>query len=104
MELSLAVTKLSALAGERWDAEQQEKDRCHQAVLEVQWELGLQKVSRSNKRVRHDEFLSTLSRLIDQKPQLGGGRLSGSSLEIADSSQYCHLSDDGSLVIPHNWR
>lgn len=104
-ELSLAVSKLSILAGERWDAEQQKKDQCRQAVREVQFKLGLQKVSRSNKSVRHEDFFSALSRLIDQKPQLelGEESLSGSSLEIAVSGQFCRLSDDGSLVIPHNW-
>ena len=30
--------------------------------------------------------------------------LAGNSLGIAASGHFCHLGDDGSLVIPHDWR
>mmetsp|Transcript_5236 Transcript_5236/g.10064 ORF Transcript_5236/g.10064 Transcript_5236/m.10064 type:complete len:522 (-) Transcript_5236:19-1584(-) len=102
-ELIVAVSKFSTLAEERLGEEQQKKDRCREAVQEVQWKLGLQKVSRTNERVRREDFLSALSRLIDHESQLEEGGLSGSNLQISTSGQFCHLSDDGSLVIPHNW-
>jgi hypothetical protein len=94
---------LSTLAEERWDREQQEKDRCRQAVHQVQWEFGLQKVFRHSELVSHDDFLNALIRILDEKSKLRGS-LAGSSLGIAASGQFCHLSDDGSLIIPHNWK
>jgi hypothetical protein len=103
-ELISAVTNFSLLAGERHDAEEQEKVKCRKAVEEVQWELGLQKVSRSNQRVCRKDFFSALSRLLDHKPRLVEGCLSGASLRVEPSGQFCHLSDDGTIVIPHNWR
>jgi hypothetical protein len=103
-ELISAITKMSVLAGERHDAEQQHRENCRKAVEEVQWELGLQKVSRSNGRVRYQDFLGALSRLLDQKPRLVDGCLSGASLRVASSGQFCHLSDDGAIIIPHDWR
>jgi hypothetical protein len=102
-QLNLEISKLSTLAEERWDREQQEKDRCRQAVHQVQWEFGLQKVFRHSELVSHDDFLNALIRLLDQKSKLRGS-LAGSSLGIAASGQFCHLSDDGSLIIPHNWK
>eukprot|EP00536_Pseudo-nitzschia_multiseries_P007216 jgi/Psemu1/256056/estExt_Genewise1Plus.C_1660083 len=102
-ELISVVSRLSELAEERWDAEQQKKDECREAVEEAQWKLGLQKITRTNERVRREDFLSSLSRLMGHEDQLGEGRLSGSNLKISTSGQFCHLSDDGSLVIPHNW-
>jgi hypothetical protein len=103
-ELISVVTNFSLLVGERDDAEEQEKMKCRKAVEAVQWELGLQKVSRSNQRVCRKDFLSALSRLLDHQPRLSEGCLSGASLRVEPSGQFCHLSDDGAIVIPHNWR
>ena len=102
-QLSLVISKLSSLAEERWDREQQEKDRCRQAVHQVQLEFGLHKVFRHSELVSHDDFMNALVRLLDQKSKLRES-LAGSSLGIAASGQFCHLSDDGSLIIPHNWK
>ncbi|VEU33509.1 unnamed protein product [Pseudo-nitzschia multistriata] len=101
-DLTLSVSKLSGLAKERWDVEQEKKHKCREAIEQVQWKFGLQKVSRSNERVRWEDFLSALSRLIDHETQLEEGELAGSNLQISTNG-HCHLSDDGSLVIPHNW-
>mmetsp|Transcript_48895 Transcript_48895/g.55386 ORF Transcript_48895/g.55386 Transcript_48895/m.55386 type:complete len:519 (-) Transcript_48895:122-1678(-) len=102
-QLSLEISKLSILAEERWQAEQKEKDRSRQAIHQVQLELGVQNVFRHNELVSHHDFLNALTRLLNQKSKLGG-ILSGSSLRITVSGQFCHVSDDGSFIIPHNWK
>merc|ERR1712238_575105 len=102
-QLILEISKLSILAEKRWQAEQKEKDRSRQAIHQVQLELGVQNVFRHNELVPYNDFLNALTRLLDQKSKLGG-ILSGSSLRITASGQFCHLSDDGSFIIPHNWK
>ncbi len=98
------VTKLSRLAGERQDSEKREKEEYRKVIEEVQWELGIQSVSRHDKRVSSKEFSNALSRLLHNKSRFDPGSLSGASLRVASSGQFCHLSDDGAFVIPHNWR
>ena len=104
-QLISTVTRLSTLAGERQDSEQREKEKCQKAIEEVQWELGLQTVSRHDNRVSREDFYDALSRLLRDKSRFEeGGRLSGASLRVASNGQFCHLADDGALVIPHNWK
>jgi len=103
-KLIRAVSNLSLSAGERRDAEEEEEKRCQEAIQEVQWKFGLQKVSRSNNRVCRKDYFSALYRLINTKSQVVEEYLSGSSIEIGTSSQLCHLSDDGGFIIPHDWR
>ena len=103
-DLVSTVAKLSSLAGERQEAEQHEKETCRKAIEEVQWELGLQNVSRHDRRVPRKDFSNALSRLLDQKSRFDEGSLSGASLRVASSGQFCHLSDDGALVVPQDWR
>jgi len=102
-QLRFEISKLSILAEERWQVEQKEKDRSRQAIHQVQLELGVQHISRHSELVLHNDFLNALTRLLDQKSKLRGN-LSGSSLRITVSGQFCHLSDDGSFIIPHNWK
>lgn len=101
-ELSGIVSKLSSSAHERWLVEQQEQKQCREAIGQAKYELGLQKIYRFGTMVKHHQYLDAMSRLLDQSSQLKG-RLSGQSLGIAGAGHFCHLSDDGSLVVPHNW-
>jgi hypothetical protein len=85
-------------------AESQRKVRCHETIDRAQWQLGLQKVYHT-KLVRADEVIDCLGRLlaVDQREQIKRS-LAGSSLGIAGRGQFCHLGDDGSVVIPWDWR
>ena len=103
-DLISTVTRLSGLAAERREAEDKEKERCRKAIEAVQWEFGLQKVSRHDGRVTRKDFSNALLRLLEDKSRLEDSRLSGASLRVASSGQFCHLSDDGALVIPHDWK
>jgi len=101
-----AVSRLASQAKQKSVRDKEEQQRCKDAVGQIQWELGLQKVYRTGV-VSHSQFLDCLSRMLlleDEKPKMRLKSLAGNSLGIASSGQFCHLSDDGSVVIPHDWR
>jgi len=102
-EINLAVRNLFSLARERHDAEQHENDKCREAVAKIQWKLGLQNITRSSERVCYKDFFNALSRLLNSRSLFNEECLSGASLRVASNGQYCHLADDGALVIPHDW-
>ena len=80
-----------------------ERQQCKRAVNQTQNELGLEKVFRTTQLVSNDEFLTSLSRMLQHRLQLRSW-LSGYSVGIAGSGNFCHLGDDGSVIIPHDWR
>lgn len=102
-----AISRLGPLARDKHAKHRGQLERCKEAIHQAQWQLGVQKVTRS--RVSHDEFLSCLGRLLAASQQVDASsllqmRLGGNSLSIAGTGHFCHLADDGSLVIPHNWQ
>lgn len=100
-DLIQAVAALAEPARAQLLQERETLRRCSEVTNEAQWTLGLQNIYRKGV-VQHDEFLYSLSRLLTRSPDLGQ-KLSGCSLGIAGSGHFCHLGDDGSLVIPHDW-
>ena len=52
--------------------------------------------------VSQHDFFHSLSRLLEQQDKLRSF-LSGYSLRIVGTGQFCHLADDGSFVVPHDW-
>lgn len=106
-DVQAAVARFGGQARERRDEYVKEQARCKQAIHQMQWEFGLQRVYKQ-KTVDLSQFLECLSRILlvsenDQRQQLQV-ELAGNSLGIASSGHFCHLSDDGSLVIPYDWR
>jgi hypothetical protein len=97
-----AITRMSQSARDCRLREREEQERCDEAIRQIQWELGLQRVYRTG-IVSHSQFAGALSRLLEHRLKLKGC-LSGLSLGIAGSGQFCHLGDDGSVIIPFNWR
>ena len=100
-EIKQSITRNSQCAQRRLRQEKEEQALCKEAIHQIQWELGLQKVYRSG-IVSHEQFIGALYRMLDQKVELKGW-LPGSSIGIASNGQFCHIGDDGSLIIPHNW-
>lgn len=100
-ELEDTLARLSQSAQDRWQVEQEYIARCKQAIQQLQWELGVQKVFRTGV-VPRNEFLNAISRLLEQTSSLNG-QISGHALGIAGAGQFCSISDDGSLIVPFNW-
>ena len=109
-QLDTAVRTLASRAQQRSAEEQRLRDACRSITQQVQTELGIAKIFRhQGGRVSHAEFIQSLSRILalhhnrnsSNTTMLWSGRIA--SLGIAIGSQACHLSDDGSVIIPHNW-
>jgi hypothetical protein len=104
VEVRHAIERHVHVARELSEKHDQDLKRCRVAIQQAQWQLGLQEVHRTGV-VSHDEFLDCMERLLDVSStatELKNG-LGGKSLRIAGAGHFCHLADDGSLVIPHNW-
>lgn len=102
--IARAISTFSGEAAERVQAEEERKHDCRETMDRAQWELGLQKVYHT-KLVKSEQIMECLVRLLamEQRDQLKRN-LAGNSLGIASSGQFCHLGDDGSVVIPWDWR
>jgi Domain of unknown function (DUF4461) len=100
-------------------------ETCSQIVAQLQYRLGLSRVYRATSRVPATDYLGALSRLLNlavttnpasskatvessgspNDVQLLLQRtMAGNSIGIAASGHFCHLGDDGSFVIPHDWK
>ena len=102
--IARAIAKHSLEATERVKAEGRRRQRCRETIDRAQWELGLQKVYHT-RLVRSEQIVECLARLLamKQREQLKQN-LAGNSLGIAGSGHFCHVGDDGSVVIPWDWR
>jgi hypothetical protein len=100
-EVAQTIGRLSPRARDVTRQAEEERQLCREAIHQIQWELGLQKVYRTT-WVNNEEFLAALSRLLEQRMNLKLW-MAGHAVGIAGSGHFCHLSDDGSLMIPHNW-
>lgn len=69
-------------------------------IQQAQSQLGLQQVYTT---AAHADFVKSIQRLLVETDESMQQRLGGNALGIAASDRFCHLADDGSLVIPHNW-
>lgn len=80
----------------------------HAAVQSALWQLGLHKVYRTAtpRVITHEQWTSSLQRLLATAAaaEQWKSHFSGNSLGFAAAGQFCHLADDGSLVIPHDWK
>lgn len=105
-QISRAISKHSLEASERVQAEAERKLKCRETIDRAQWELGLLRVHAHTKLVQSEQINECLVRLLamDQERDQLKRNLAGNSLGIAASGQFCHLGDDGSVVIPWDWR
>lgn len=84
-----------------------EVERSKEVILRTQNQLGLSRVYHEAKStVTLEQIIECLTRLmksevIEQRETM---KLAGQSLGVTGSGHYCHLSDDGSVVIPWDWR
>lgn len=101
-DLRKAIARLAHDAQDRMKQEKEYKEQCKEMTRQIQYGLGLQRVFR-NGVVTQKEFLISLGRLLEESSSLGNS-LSGFSLGIGTSGKFCHLGDDGSVIVPYDWR
>ncbi|GAX22183.1 hypothetical protein FisN_19Lh243 [Fistulifera solaris] len=95
-----AMTELSPVARQRRDEHEVFREQQKEWIQQAQYQLGLQHVYATG-TVSFTDFNTSLERLIVNGQV--GQHLAGHSLGITGADRFCHLADDGSLVIPHNW-
>lgn len=132
-EIQLALSMLATEAHKRRDQVCQTEERCKEIMVTVQQELGLERIYRAGpSKVSGEQLFGCLSYLLQRTSTLKTRAmtkiretmtgeidlqkvweeeveelrdlLAGKSLGIIASGHFCHLGDDGSLVIPWDCR
>ena len=104
-----AIQRLSPSARNQVMVENAHIKHGDEIILNIKWQLGLQKIYRTGGFVTHTEFVDSLTRFRmllaqqRQQQQILFQPFTDNSLGIAPMGQSCQLADDGSVVIPHNW-
>ena len=102
-----AISRLSDKARRHKEQQATKRQECRGLMNQAQWQLGLNKVYQVGNTVTTQQVADSILRLLSAETavrELMKNRLAGNSLGIAGSGQFCHLGDDGSLVIPWDWR
>jgi hypothetical protein len=95
-----ALIELSSIARQRRDEHELLHEQQQEWIQQAQYQFGLQHIYATG-TVSSTDFNASLERLVVNGHV--GQHLGGHSLGITGSDRFCHLADDGSLVIPHNW-
>lgn len=95
-----SVSKLLSEAREKLMQARHDKEKSKQAMTRVVRECGVQRVRRG-KIVQVEEFVEALMRLLQHEERR---RFVGTSIGIVGKGHSCHLGDDGSLMIPWDWK
>lgn len=98
-----AVSTLQPKARAKLSQSRLDKATAQVTSQQMQLEFGLARVHCS-KIVNVDQFVGALVRLLQLEEQEELKRkLAGNSLGIIGTGQFCHLGDDGSLLVPWDW-
>lgn len=106
-----SVSRLTADASRAHEQERSKETECKERIDVARVAYGLRAVTRAKglgSKATTDQVLDCLGRLLSMdvgKPREEmRARLAGNSLGIAGSGRFCHLGDDGSIVVPWDWR
>ena len=103
VQVRAAIDRLRPVATERVVRSHEERDRCHDLARQVTWLLGLSRLEyRTTGILQPTDVRSSLTRLVRESDRFKSG-LAGQHVGIVASGQFCHLGDDGSVKIPHDW-
>jgi hypothetical protein len=100
VECKGAVETLSLEANRRGQLFKEEKALSRQAARQAQQCLGLERVFFDDRTLSPHDFRQSLGRLVAKSDEYN---MVGHLLEIVATDHFCHIADDGALVIPHNW-
>eukprot|EP00977_Amphora_coffeiformis_P008062 scaffold1803_cov92-Amphora_coffeaeformis.AAC.85 len=98
-----AISRLRPVAAEKVADSQAERNRCSDLAQQATWLLGLSRLDyRATGLLQPTDVRLSLSRLVQESDRFKHG-LAGQHVGIVASGQFCHLGDDGSVKIPHDW-
>ena len=117
------LVRLAPTARERQTRYQAQKDKYRIVAQDIQSQLGLSRPVHATGVVTLDDYWASLQRLqthlsssssSSSSPttpttawtwqQILQQGLAGNALSITGSGHFCHLGDDGSVIIPHDWK
>jgi hypothetical protein len=105
--VTAAINKLSSRARDQEKSYISERKQCNDVIHRLQWELGIERVYKT-RTVQVTEFLECLTRIVMAQENEHGHalttKLTGNALGVASTGAFCHLADDGAVVIPVDWR
>lgn len=102
-----SIRSKRAEAQEKVQDEIMKLDKIKELKSLVQYKFGMGKISKGRIGVSTDEFLSCLMTLLNLPEETSSRArtfIQGNSLEIIGSGRSCQIGDDGSILIPHDWR
>lgn len=98
-----AIERLRPMATQQVADSQAERSQCRHLSQECIWLLGLSRLDyRTTGLVQATDVRRCLSRLVHESDRLP--QLAGHAVGIVGSGQFCHLGDDGAVMIPHDWK
>ena len=105
-----SIAHLAVKARQKRAEYEEEKRNCLKVAKDIQWQLGLPRQVFKYGVIQQNDFLESLCRMKEligaveekEREQLKLA-LGGSAMGITGSGHFCHLSDDGSLIVPHDW-
>ena len=101
-----SVTKLRAKAWHQRHEEDLRQSQCKELAALLQYNIG-SKVFKSRLNVSSEQYLNCLSALLALSQETKAKMktcLAGNSLGITGRGRSCHVGDDGSILIPCDWR
>mmetsp|Transcript_12512 Transcript_12512/g.27744 ORF Transcript_12512/g.27744 Transcript_12512/m.27744 type:complete len:537 (+) Transcript_12512:145-1755(+) len=102
-----SISRCSQDARIKVEYRKKEVERAKEIISRTQNQLGLSRVYHEAKStVTLQQVIDCLMRLMKSEvmERRETMKLAGQSLGITGSGHFCHLSDDGSVVIPWDWR
>jgi hypothetical protein len=95
-------------AHKKVDEEDRKKTRGKELAKMVQYNLGASRIFKGRISVSSDQYLSSLTALLNLPEEevtfQAKQYTEGNNIGIIGSGRSCHLGDDGSILIPCDWR
>ena len=95
-------------AHKKVDEEDRKKKRGKELAKMVQYNLGASRIFRGRTSVSSDQYLKSLTALLnlseEELTSQAKHYIEGMNIGIIGSGRSCHLGDDGSILIPCDWR
>jgi hypothetical protein len=101
-----SIRSLSSDARKKVDEEDRKTKRGKELATLVQYSLGASRIFKGRISVTSDQYLNSLTALLNLPEDISFQAkqcVEGNTIGITGSGRSCHLSDDGSILIPHDW-
>ncbi len=106
--ITSSIRDLRQSAREKIELEASKNKRAKELMALVQYDLGVTKVFRARfSTINTDQYIESLTALLNLEEETKSEireHLAGKNLGITGRGRACHVMDDGSIVVPYDWR